>query len=339
MTVAVDGRSVLTASVTNTGYVGHAAAIDLPSGSHQIQVAFTNDYAGPCDRNLYVDSLSFDDAAVAPAAPSGYWSSTFAGTQQVPTEWTTWYPATQYGPWGQGQSNEIDAPSSFGIPSPPSGVGRVARLWHAADDPAVHHKLYKSFSAATWPSGQGAMSGGAPPNVSGRYISEFYIDTSVIQLPCGAQLAQFKEDYLTSGGVFHDDAAWGLNYDCWLNNRNDIDMQFGGLGHGVLFQWDADQYMNRWITIELRVYQWDRIEVYVEGALKGTARSNGAIAVGRTYFPPGAPQLANVGTKSNDAYNGGGNVTESVGYTYGTGNYTSRQSLVYVGRTQLLPLP
>jgi hypothetical protein len=337
LTLAVDGRSVLTTAVADTSYSGYAATVALAPGDHQISVAFTNDYAGPCDRNLYVDSLTFSDSL--PEAPSAYWSSTFAGTQSTPTEWTVWYPATHYGAWGPGQSNQIDTPASFGIPAPSSQISRVARFWHAADDPAVHHKLYKSFSAGTWPAGQGALSGGAPADVSGRYISEFYIDTSVIQIPCGGQLMQFKEDYLTTGGVFHDDAAWGLNYDCWLNNRNDINMQFGGLGQGVMFQWDADQAMNRWITIELRVYQWDRIEIYVDGALKGTARSNGTIAVGRTYFPPGSPQLANFGTKSYDPYNGGGNVTSSVGYTLGTGNYTTRQSLVYLGRTQLLPLP
>jgi parallel beta-helix repeat protein len=68
MIVTVDGATVLDASVTSTSLANYRAAVTLPAGGHDLSVRFPNDYlvrlpidylATGCDRNLYVDKLTF----------------------------------------------------------------------------------------------------------------------------------------------------------------------------------------------------------------------------------------------------------------------------------------
>src|SRR4051794_4105568 len=59
MVVAVDGKTVLTESVSSSTWATYGADVGLADGSHKLTVAFTNDYSATgCDRNLRVDSLA-----------------------------------------------------------------------------------------------------------------------------------------------------------------------------------------------------------------------------------------------------------------------------------------
>ena len=91
--VALDGRTVYTASVTSGTYTEYHADLHAAPGSHEVAVAFTNAYSkaggllsAPCSRQLIVDSVKLyaypfasdsfagaplaDDAAVDPASPT-----------------------------------------------------------------------------------------------------------------------------------------------------------------------------------------------------------------------------------------------------------------------------
>ncbi|MBA3817252.1 MAG: heparin lyase I family protein [Deltaproteobacteria bacterium] len=72
MQVAIDGRIVLSASVASTTFAAYAVPVSLAAATHSVSVAFTNDYArSTCDRNLYVDSLTFTTASTTtPPAPT-----------------------------------------------------------------------------------------------------------------------------------------------------------------------------------------------------------------------------------------------------------------------------
>jgi hypothetical protein len=71
VTVAVDGSQVLSADVSSGTYADYPVAAALAVGKHAIAVSFTNDLQvkGICDRNLFVDSLSFVASATTTASP------------------------------------------------------------------------------------------------------------------------------------------------------------------------------------------------------------------------------------------------------------------------------
>ncbi|HEX2231866.1 MAG TPA: PQQ-dependent sugar dehydrogenase [Thermoleophilaceae bacterium] len=94
MTVLVDGAQVMSAPVPSTAFADYSANVNVPAGTHEVRVAFTNDLyrAGICDRNLRVDKLTFSSApsggtadVTPPAAPSGLAAS--AGDGQVALDW------------------------------------------------------------------------------------------------------------------------------------------------------------------------------------------------------------------------------------------------------------
>ena len=61
MAVSVDGAPAMTVPVPSTGFADYEADLASPqgisTGSHTVAVAFTNDYAKGCDRNLRLDSV------------------------------------------------------------------------------------------------------------------------------------------------------------------------------------------------------------------------------------------------------------------------------------------
>jgi hypothetical protein len=60
MVVKVDGQTVLQASVANTTWGNSQATVSGAAGNHTVAVSFPNDRATKtCDRNLFVDSLTF----------------------------------------------------------------------------------------------------------------------------------------------------------------------------------------------------------------------------------------------------------------------------------------
>ena len=141
---------------------------------------------------------------------NGYWSSSFENEQE-PTEWSTWTPSSLYGTWGSGESNSIGTAASFGVPRSKDGSTNIARLYHAAADPAIHHKLYREWRANTWPSAVGALTEkSSPADVSGRYIVDLYI-AGPRATDSSALLTQFKESYIDTGGGFHNESgSWRI---------------------------------------------------------------------------------------------------------------------------------
>jgi hypothetical protein len=64
MVVRVDGSNVLSQLVSATSWTNYTAGLSLGSGTHTIEVSFTNDFKSKrCDRNLRVDSVSFTEVA------------------------------------------------------------------------------------------------------------------------------------------------------------------------------------------------------------------------------------------------------------------------------------
>ena len=161
-------------------------------------------------------------------------------------------------------------PESFGIARSTDGSAHVARLYHAASDPAIHHKLYKIWMSETWPQGTEPISAEwttSPPDVSARYLVDLYIPTPLAP-NSSAQLVQFKEDYSDASGVFHSVPSWWLHQ---VGDRGTYWFNFTAWGYRHnSSNIPAAPYFNRWFTVELRLYQHDRVELYLDGVLKDT---------------------------------------------------------------------
>ncbi len=75
--LAIDGVSVATVSVSSTTWTDYTVSQVLAAGNRSVAVSYRNDFVHNrnCDRNLYLDKLSFHSTtsttAVSPAAPSG----------------------------------------------------------------------------------------------------------------------------------------------------------------------------------------------------------------------------------------------------------------------------
>jgi len=60
--VSVDGKKILTPSVTATKFTDYSAPVNIPKGTHVLDISFPNDYYNrrKCDRNLFVDKVTFE---------------------------------------------------------------------------------------------------------------------------------------------------------------------------------------------------------------------------------------------------------------------------------------
>ncbi len=247
--------------------------------------------------------------------------------------------ARQWSHFGQGEIAAYGRPviastQSGGLPPLPGGEDHAVRLDHEPGDPASHRKLYKSFSAANWPTGAEPFSqlDGSPEDVSARYIVYEYVDGARLSLTERGwiNLAQFKEGYATADGKHVSDPSW------WLvvyqrDGQLFLDLAHYEEGRIAGPRLDFQQYLNRWLKIELRVYQGDRVEVYLDDRLFDVGRQ-AEYPVGRMRFP-GRPAGA-----------GGPTVTRPEGWIFGVGNYSNPEdprsgSLVHVGPAAVLPLP
>lgn len=263
-------------------------------------------------------------AATAPAsAASGdaLWHSTF-DSGRIADEWSF---------WGQGQESmyghpEIVDAAADGLPNDNS---KVVKLYHAAGDPTLHHKLYKNWTATTWPSGAGVPDDPtSPADVSGSYSARFFIPSSKLSLGSNGwiNIFQFKESYLDGQGGFQSNPDW------WLAMTTDgsvphFELASWGMGHRPHLV-DARPYLDRWFTVEARLYQGDRVEIYIDGQLIDTGRQS-TFPVGRHYH---------IGQRDEE----GNLITANKGWTFGVGNYVgnvSQQSLVYVDDCALRRLP
>ena len=59
MVVSIDGTQRLSAPVASTTYADYTANIALSAGAHAVAVSFTNNTVTGCDRNLWVDNVTF----------------------------------------------------------------------------------------------------------------------------------------------------------------------------------------------------------------------------------------------------------------------------------------
>jgi endoglucanase len=63
MVVAVDGKTIASQDVSSSTWASYGADATIADGSHNVTVAFTNDYNNSaCDRNLRVDSITFSSS-------------------------------------------------------------------------------------------------------------------------------------------------------------------------------------------------------------------------------------------------------------------------------------
>lgn len=66
-TLSANGKTVMTQSVGSSSWTLYSAAVSIPAGTSQLQLTYTNDLArGKCDRDLYIDYVSFVEQANRP---------------------------------------------------------------------------------------------------------------------------------------------------------------------------------------------------------------------------------------------------------------------------------
>ena len=289
-----------------------------------------------------------DAATTVPTRASGYWWSDAQSATALTTSSGRPAPGAEWSYWGHDDVAEygtarLVSAHTEGIATPPSG-DRVIRLRHSGRSaPAgadqsygAHnmHKLYKQFTAKTWPSGAEPTrrEDGSPANVSGRYVTYLYLRSSQMTLPKGywSNLVQFKEDYYDSSGQFVSNPSYWVGFNSDDPSRPVLNLSsWGGRHQGP--RADLRQFYDRWTKIELRVYQGNRLELYLNDKLFDVAY-NKEYPVGRMDF------VGKVGSN-------GRTVSRTLGWTYGVGNYNDGDAIpsgasgVYVDLTCLLPLP
>jgi hypothetical protein len=246
--------------------------------------------------------------------------------------------AGQWSHFGQGQVAEYGHPEvtslrGDGLPLPLGGDDHAIRLDHEPGDAATQRKLYKSFSEQSWPAGTEPFSqrDGSPADVSARYLVYEYFDSARLHLTDRGwvNLAQLKEGYATTDGRETSDPSWWLV----LYDRDGglfLDLAHFDEGRIAGRRLDFRPYLDRWVKIELRVYQHDRLEVYLDDQLFDVGHQ-AEYPVGRMRYP-GRP-----------ATPGGPAVTREEGWIFGAGNYSNPSdpgsgSLVLVGPAAVLPL-
>ena len=276
-----------------------------------------------------------------PPVVAGWWRTDLTGVPLGTAEGdnpTATALAEQWSHHGQDQEDDYGNPAvvsahAEGLPEPPAGGDRVIRLDHPPGDPATHRKLYKSFSARSWPEGGEPFRqrDGSPADVSGRYIVYEYVSSERLRQSGRGwiNLAQLKEGYATAGGTQTSDPSW------WLvlyqrDGRLFLDLAHWNEGRIAGRRADMAPYLDRWVKIELRVRQHDRIEVYLDDELFDTGRHE-QYPVGRMHYRgrPGPDGAA---------------VNQESGWIFGAGNYSNPaepdlSSLVHVGLATVLPLP
>jgi hypothetical protein len=279
-----------------------------------------------------------------PAPVAGWWRSDFSGiplgTAQAGSatstalnkQWTFFGQPGQEYLYGRPQ---VVSPSAEGIPAAPTG-DRIMKLAHQPGDTATMHKLYKTFTGRSWPSGAEpyARSGGSPANVSGRYITFIYIPStlrlSTVDPKGWVNVAQFKEGYTDSSGTSTSNPMWWFGLENFANRGPKLQMANFRNGNRNRPEIDATPYLDTWLKIEFRLYQGNRLELYLDDRLVDTGHQS-EFDVGRHYH-------------AGQSADGGATVTREEGWVFGVGNYSNPacvgdRSTVYVGLSTVLPLP
>jgi endoglucanase len=94
MTVSVDGRALLTQSISSTTWTTVGADVALTNGTHSISVSFDNDASGPgCDRNLRLDKLTISSTAGWPFAGRRFYVDPDSPARRQAAAWRASRPA------------------------------------------------------------------------------------------------------------------------------------------------------------------------------------------------------------------------------------------------------
>jgi endoglucanase len=97
-----NGTAVGAVSVTGTSLANYSANVNIPAGTHQIGLAFTNDYyVGGCDRNVHIDWIRFDGTKeltqpppdANPLAGASFYVDSNSHAAQQASQWRTSRPA------------------------------------------------------------------------------------------------------------------------------------------------------------------------------------------------------------------------------------------------------
>jgi hypothetical protein len=299
----------------------------------------------------FLGSAPAQAAAASTGVPTrigGYWWSDAQSPTALTPRTGLQSPGAEWTYWGQDDTADYGVPGlvsakSEGISSPPAG-DRVIKLRHSgrtspfgadqSSGPHNEHKLYKQFTAKTWPSGTEPTNrnDGSPANVSGRYITYLYLRSSQMALTkhYWSNIMQFKEDYVDVNGRFVSNPSYWVGFNADDPAHPVLNLSsWGGRHHGPTT--NLTQFYNKWTKFELRVYQGDRIQLYINDKLFDTAY-NSEYPVGRMDFP-------------GRTGSGGSVVSRTLGWTFGVGNYNNGDAIpsaasgVYVDLSCLLPLP
>jgi endoglucanase len=94
MTVRVDGRVLLTQSVSSTTWTTAGGDVALANGSHSVSVSFDNDaMAGGCDRNLRLDTITISSSAGSPFVGKRFYVDADSAARRQADAWRTSRPA------------------------------------------------------------------------------------------------------------------------------------------------------------------------------------------------------------------------------------------------------
>ncbi|MDF2461682.1 MAG: hypothetical protein K0S68_1085, partial [Candidatus Saccharibacteria bacterium] len=310
---------------------------------------------GILDLSILLSSWGPIATAGVPTPLSGHWRSDIESVPLGTPQYVNGQPNAsstalkqQWTWFGQpGQEDQYGLPqivsaAAEGI-APPPGGDKVIKLHHPLGDPAVHHKLYKSFGAATFPSGAEPWDPHAPADVSGRYIAYQYVPSSKFSMTSHGwvNMLQFKESVQTQDG-------WKQNPSWWVGVGTGGPYQYtvslgswccGGQHPNGKF-YDFAPYMDKWVKWEFRVYQGNRLEWYLDDKLMDTGL-NSSWPVGR-MCQVGSPYSGAIATECREWVLGAGNYTSNQVMSGPGGNqpdYNYIDTTVYVDLAAYLPLP
>jgi hypothetical protein len=283
-----------------------------------------------------------------PPTTAGYWRSDMQSSTALTPATGSPAAGAEWSGWGQGDTNTYGVPhvvsaAAEGLPTPPSG-DRVVKLRHSgaqspfgadqASGPHNMHKLYKQFTVKTWPGGAEPTNrnDGTPDDVSGRYITNLYLPSNQMNFVKGywSNIMQFKEDYTGTDGSFNSNPSWWVGFNAFDPAHPVLNLSSSGGAH-VGPSIPLNTLTDRWVQFELRLYQHDRLELYIDGKLVDTGYDSER-RIGRTDY---------VGQKGTS----GNTVAATLGWTFGVGNYTNGNdypagaSGMYVDLSCVLPLP
>lgn len=274
------------------------------------------------------------------------WCHSSSGTPVADTLGEQWY-------WDYCGGTVVSA-AAEGLPAAPNG-DKVVRWDKPKGDPNVWQKLNRQFDAAHWPGAAAPAtnvygSGAAPADVSGRYIWTQYIDSAHTDLATGHAwliLSAFKMNYKDTNGNYQQDPSWWFGCDdidgpytvsCGLASQGGVHT---GAGHRI----DYQTLVNGWHTYEMRVFQGDRIEMYVDGTLIDTGH-NSEFPITATAYANAANTyqwLFDIGQYTSNQYHDatGAVYNESTcgGAAGCEADYQNISMRSYVDASQLLPLP